>query len=268
MSKTKYLLISFFILFCSFVVYKVTYSYFSDTETVLGNSIQAGVWGTTPPEATPTETPIPTPTEEVPLPTAIPTPSNLADHIVISEVQITGGPSNTTRDFVELYNPTSFSYDLNGHRLVKRSGNSPNDNTIKSWTTSTIVPAHGFYLWASSNDGSFPASIGADTSTTDTLAADNSIALRNGPENTGILIDVLSWNDGSTLVEGDEFDPDPGANQSMERKALSTSTVASMVIGGVDEFKGNGYDTNNNASDFVLRTTSQPQNTSSTTEAP
>jgi len=39
-----------------------------------------------------------------------------------------------------------------------------------------------------------------------------------------------------------------------------------MGIGGIDEFEGNGYDSNNNSNDFVQRTTPQPQNSSSQAE--
>ena len=39
-----------------------------------------------------------------------------------------------------------------------------------------------------------------------------------------------------------------------------------MGIGGADEFEGNGYDSDNNASDFVQRTIPQPQNSSSPSE--
>lgn len=227
-------------IFFSVLLIQSTFAYFSDTEQSNNNTFTASAIF----------------------------PQPIANHIVISEVQIDGGPTNTTHDFIELYNPTNSPLDLNGHRLIKRPGNSPNDTTIKSWTSSTIIQAHGFYLWASSNDQDSPFIAIADTTTTESLGADTSIALRNGPENTGALVDVLSWNDGSTLVEGNEFDPDPGINQSMERKALSSSTASSMAISGTDEFKGNGFDSNDNATDFVLRAVSQPQNTSSATESP
>lgn len=246
MKKQYSLLTLFLIATISIFSYKATHALFSDDATSQDNTFTAA-------QVFPTQTPTPTPV-------------GIATHVVISEVQITGGPGNTTHDFIELYNPTSSAFDLNGHRLVKRAGNSPNDSSIKSWTTSALVPAHGFYLWASKSDNSFPLSINADASTSATLGSDSSIALRNGPEDTGVLVDVLSWNDGSTLAEGNEFDPDPGANQSMERKALSTSTPSTMTIGGIDEFKGNGFDLNDNATDFILRTVSQPQNTSNPTE--
>jgi hypothetical protein len=41
-----------------------------------------------------------------------------------------------------------------------------------------------------------------------------------------------------------------------------------MATGGADALKGNGYDSGNNANDFVQRTTRDPQNASSATEKP
>lgn len=193
--------------------------------------------------------------------------AGITAHVVISEVQITGGAGATNHDFVEFYNPTSLPFDLIGHRLVKRTSGSTSDVTLKSWTSSTVVPPHGFYLWANS-DADYALSIGADTSTSGILTDDDSIALRFGAEDTGVIIDALSWDASeASLKEGTEFFPDPGANQSMERKARSTSTVDSMTS-GADVSKGNGYDTNSNAIDFVLRDVSQPQNSISPTEMP
>ena len=244
--------------FMSVMVMHNAFAYFSDTETSTGNVFTAS---SVFPSPTPTPGPSPTPS-----PTPSPSPVGIANHVVISEVQINGGPGDADHDFIEFYNPTNSAFDLNGHRLVRRTGNSSNDDTIKSWTSSTLIPAHGFYLWANNSESDFPSSIGADTSTSLDLTSSHSIALRNGPEDTGTIVDALSWNDGSTFGEGDEFDPDPGADQSIERKALSTSDATSMTTGS-DVLKGNGFDTGNNATDFILRSLSQPQNTSSPTEA-
>ena len=216
-------------------------AFFSDTETSTGNVFQASAV-------------FPTPTPDIPT-------------LVISEVQITGGPGDAGHDFVEFYNPTNAPFDLDGHRLVKRSGSAAVDTTIKSWTDSTIVPAYSFYLWAST-DEAFNVTVGADAATSDNIGSNNSIALRFGVENTGTIIDALSWNDASaSLKEGTEFTPNPGANQSMERKALSTSTQATME-GGADAAKGNGFDAGNNATDFILRLVSEPQNSGSAAESP
>lgn len=237
-----------YLLGLTFFSYQVTHSYFTASATSSSNTFSAA---------------------EI-----FPTPTGIADRLVISEVQIDGGTGqDNDNDFIELYNPTSSSINLNGFRLVKRSGNSNNDNNIFTFTSSHIIPAHGFFLWGHQSGGqnpnTFATTIGADVFSSETLAASNSIAIRQGDLNTGTIIDALSWDPGaSSLKEGTQFGSNPGANQSMERKALSTSTASSMSSGGADEFKGNGYDTDNNATDFILRTVSQPQNSSSPTETP
>ena len=98
-------------------------------------------------------------------------------HLVISEVQIAGS-GGVNEDFIEIHNPTSSSIDLNGHRLVKRTASGTTDSSIKSWSTETIIPAGGYYLWANS---SWSPSVTPDTTTASTLAADNGIAIRQGP---------------------------------------------------------------------------------------
>lgn len=249
----------FLFLINGFVVARMTYGLFNSLAYNNNNVISAS---STFPTPISTNTPTPTPTSTI---TPTPTPI-IANHIVISEVQITGGAGNTDNDFIELYNSTSLPFDLDGHRLVKRTASSSTDTSLKSWTSSTIIPAHGFYLWANSSIASL---IGADASTSGTLTASNSAALRFGPENTGTIIDALSWNPASSsLKEGAEFPTNPGTNQSMERKAYSTSTPSSMSSGGLDELKGNGYDADDNSTDFILRATSQPQNSTSSTETP
>lgn len=249
MKETHILLVGMILVVLALVSYRATYALFSDSAASAGNIFAASdQFPITPPQESPT-------------------PTGIANHLVISEVQINGGPSDAEHDFVEFYNPTSSPFDLNGHRLVSRTGNSSIDNTMKSWTSQTLVPAHGFYLWASNSDAAFSTLVGADTSTSDQLTSSNSIALRNGLENTGTIVDALSWNEGSTLGEGTVFTPNPDADQGLERKALSTSDAASMSS-GADVNKGNGFDTNNNATDFILRTLSQPQNTSSVAETP
>ncbi|MBI2621658.1 MAG: signal peptidase I [Candidatus Levybacteria bacterium] len=221
-----------------------TIAFFSDSETSTGNVFQAA-------ENFPPQT----------------------DHLVISEVQIDGGiAQNKDNDFIELYNPTSSPINLEGYRLVKRTGNSPNDTNIITFTSSHIIPAHDYFLWAhvsgGQNPNNFGINIGADVTSSDTLSASNSVAIRFGDLNTGTIVDALSWDPGaSSLKEGSQFPSNPSANQSMERKAYSTSTQATME-GGADASKGNGFDSNDNSVDFILRLVSQPQNSSSTPEIP
>jgi predicted extracellular nuclease len=157
-------------------------------------------------------------------------------HLVISEVQIAGS-GRVNEDFIEIYNPTSSNVDLDGYRIVKRTASGTSDSSIKSWNSETIIPAHGHYLWANS---SWAPSVTPDTTTASTLAANNGIALRQGPMDTGTIIDSVAWGTATNaFVETSPFPTNPGANESLERV---------------------GDDTNNNSVDFVLQTNPNPQN--------
>lgn len=188
-----------------------------------------------------------------------------ATHVVISEVQIgQSGTGNAGHDFIELYNPTDLDIDLNGFKLVKRTTGSATDTAIKAWDSEAIVPAKGYYLWASS--GWTPATA-PDTTTSVTIAADNGIALRQGLENTGTIVDSVAWDEAANaFVENTAFPDDPPLDNSIERKACIGSTSESMI--GSEATSGNGHDTDNNANDFVLRSAPDPQNSQSAIETP
>lgn len=163
-------------------------------------------------------------------------------------MQITGGAGKTTNDFVEIYNPTDQDVDLQGMRLVKRTKTGTADTLIKSWTDSTTIKAHGFYLWANSDFVDIAAA--ADVITSGTIADDNGIALRSGPNDTGTIIDSVAWGAAANaFMESAVFASNPPANQSLERSP------------GAD--LGNSNDTNNNATDFFLQTAAHPRNSQS-----
>jgi len=174
------------------------------------------------------------------------------DHLVINQVQITGGSGQTGNDFIELFNPTSAAFDLKGCRLIKRSATANTDTNIKSWTESTIIPPYSFYLWASSSFSNIPLT--PDTTTSQTLSDNNAIALRLGAIDTGQIIDSLAWGEvTNNLAETAPYPTNPAANQSLIRK---TDAAASR------------QDTNNNATDFTLSDISTPHNSLSAPEQP
>lgn len=184
---------------------------------------------------------------------ALPLPAQGApEYLVINEIQTTGGPGHTTEDFIELFNPTNNPVNLKGLRLVKRTATGASDTTIKSWTTDSFVPAYGFYLWANAD---FTAlGVTPDVTTSETIADNNGIGLRQGPADTGTLIDSLGWGSATNaLVEGSAFPDNPQAAQSLERKKPATGTR---------------QDTNDNAQDFALQTTPTPLNSAAPAETP
>ena len=194
-----------------------------------------------------------------------PLSAQTADHLVISEALIDGvneSSSSNNDEFVEIYNPTPTAVDVSNWTLDYRSASNTSTYSNKyAFPSGTMIQPHGFYLI-----GGGGVSNRDNSSQSILMGLGNSgggIFLRNS---SGTVIDLLGW--GTAVAGNYEGTVCPKADQgvSLERKAKSTSTSASMGIGGGDEFAGNGYDTDNNADDFVQRTTPQPQNSASPVE--
>jgi hypothetical protein len=153
-----------------------------------------------------------------------------ADHIVIAQIQIAG--SSSANDFVKLYNPTAAALDMSGWKLRKKSS-SGTDASVKVFGPGSMIGPGAYFTWANSSNG-FALSIGADVSSTETLAADNSVALMDA---SGTIIDEVAWGTGaSQYVEGNAFPTDPAADQILER-AFDDGVVS---------------DSDDNAADFTL----------------
>jgi hypothetical protein len=184
---------------------------------------------------------------------------SVSPHVVISEIQIRSSAS-ADDEFVELYNPTGTAIDLTGWKLTKRTQSGTQSNLVAS--ISGMIPAKGYFLITSQEAAASPS---ADQvySTTQRIAADNTVTLL---DNTSTIIDLVGL--GAATVHETAGIANPVNNGSVERKAQSSSTEISMGPGGVDEFSGNGWDTDNNSLDFVQRAVSQPQNSTSSTEPP
>jgi predicted extracellular nuclease len=191
-----------------------------------------------------------------------------ATHVVISEFA-TRGPTAATDEFVELYNPTDSPIDISGWKLQYSSatnGSTWSDRAILP--ANTLIPAHGFFLIVNQSYIGGPA---ADYSSglwnSGTGMADN------GHERiidaSAVEVDKVGW--GSAVnPEGGSPAPNHGTSangNSVERKAAAGSTAASLAAGGLEEFAGNGQDTNVNGSDFVTQTNGRrPQNSSNSPE--
>jgi len=176
-----------------------------------------------------------------------------AGHVVISEIQIEGDATITDNDeFVELYNPKNTPEIMTGWRLGRKNSSGTEANLVND--LNGTIPAHGFFLIG--YDGGYNGSVSLDA-----IYTGKSYALKNN-------YTVLLYNDSGTLVdsvgfgtakdfENSPFPTNPPANGSIERKP-----------GGLEEFAGNGEDTDNNANDFITRAISDPQNAGSPPEPP
>jgi len=186
------------------------------------------------------------------------------DHLVVSEILIDGineSSASTNDEFVEFYNPTSDPIELSNWSIDYRSASGTTFNTKYTFPSGTIIQSHKYYLF-----GGGGVTSRDNSSESQLLGLGNTgggVFLRNS---TGNIIDLIGWGTAASGNYEGTVAVKPAQGISLERKAKSGSNASSMGIGGADEFEGNGFDTDNNANDFVQRTIPQSQNSSSPAE--
>ncbi len=173
-----------------------------------------------------------------------------ATHVVISELS-TGTATSANQEFIELYNPTNHDISLAGWTAEYKSSTSI--DAPSSWTKHATltgsIKSYGFYLIAPM--AYFP---NADADWSATLAASAGHArLRDG---AGAVVDRIGYGATANAPEASSASA-PSAGQSIER-----------IPGRLDPLAGNATDTDNNAADFILRASPEPQDTSSAIEHP
>ena len=199
----------------------------------------------------------------------VPAPQNpIADHVVISEVAITGS-GGANDEWIELYNPTDNDIDLSGWSIQYR-GSGAESFSKKNFAAANIILASGFFLIANNN---YTGGIVVDLSHNsfslsstggNIFLVNNQITLTSATSTS--IIDKLSYGSGTYLFpEGQTFSQTPSSSESIERKAAADSTAENLATGN-DKWQGNKYDSNNNSQDFVLQASPTPQNSQSLTE--
>ncbi len=193
-----------------------------------------------------------------------------ADHLVISEVAAGIGSANN--EFVEIYNPTADEINIkeSGIKLnIANSSGKITSKNITAWNNTTIKP-HGFFLFGAGNVNiSFDA-----TYSSGSITGIGGIVIT---DKDNIVIDKVAWGEkpphvklppvSASEFQGFEIDQPGGmdTDKSIERKAGKNSTLESMVS-GEDVALGNGWDSDNNNEDFILRSVVYPQNSLSLRE--
>ena len=197
-----------------------------------------------------------------------------ANHVVISEIYGGGGNSGASykNDFIELYNPTNATVDLTGWSVQYASATGT--GTWQATVLSGSIAPKGFYLiqQAAGSGGTvdlpIPDKIGTLnlSGTTGKVLLSNTSSLQSGANPTGTaIIDRVGFGTANGY-EGSAPAIAATNTTSIERKASATSTPLTMGIGGSEEFKGNGFDSDDNATDFISRLPN-PQNSSVTEPA-
>ncbi|MFZ1978912.1 MAG: lamin tail domain-containing protein [Bacteroidota bacterium] len=197
------------------------------------------------------------------------------DHVVISEIYGGGGNAKAPykNDFIELHNPTSSAVNLDGWSVQYASAAS------SKWNVTILdgsIAAHGFYLIQEASGGhdttSLPVpdridSINLSVTSGKIVLCTATIALADSNPEGAIIIDKVGYGTANGF-EGIAAAPSPssGNTKSIERKAQANSTAATLAAGGADASSGNGYDTDNNSSDFVVQSKINPQNSASALE--
>jgi hypothetical protein len=191
----------------------------------------------------------------------------VAGHVVISEVYGGGGNSGSTwkNDFIELYNPTDTAVSLSGWTVQYASASG--SFTLKT-NLSGSIGSHKYYLIqeAAGTGGTqnlpTPDATGSISmsATSAKVALTNSTVTVTGPTGANV-VDFVGYGTSASQYEGSGRAPAPSNTTSIERKANDGTDPTT-----VGEGKGNGWDDNNNATDFVVRSSVAPQNSASPAE--
>ncbi len=203
--------------------------------------------------------------------------------VLLSELSA-AGEGGAADEFVELYNPSAQPVSLAGWGLQYAAATSTTWESRGVFPAGASVPARGYFLIGSGGTGGYAGSPAADFLALSGTGTPRALGLASpGGKVRLVLPGATTALPGSDLrvvdtvgygtATGGEGAPAPvgawGASApyvsaSIERKASATSTSATM--GGSEASAGNGWDTNDNASDFVTRAARQPQATSSPPE--
>ena len=166
------------------------------------------------------------------------------DHLVISEI-VTGGTS-ASDELIELYNPTAGPLPLEGLELVYASASGLTVSRRAAWELGAPDVPPGGHLLVAHELGVY-APIADATYASGMAATGGSVALRIVGASSAI--DAAGWGSAaSTWLEGTAA-PAPPAGSSLER-----------LPGGA---LGSTRDTDDNASDFVIRSVPGPENSAS-----
>ena len=170
-----------------------------------------------------------------------------AGQVLISEFR-TRGPGGASDEFIEIYNPTTSTIVIGGLK-IRSSSNTGATLTTRATINAGMTLGPGCHYLFAPTTFSGSGLVSPDQTSSSGIADDGGIAITRSDLVT--IIDAVGMSGGSAYREGTTLTPLTGtSNQSYERKP--------------GDALGNGVDTNSNANDFFLNSsTSNPQNLSS-----
>jgi len=187
--------------------------------------------------------------------------AQIAEHPVIGEIRYYE-TSGVNEEFVEIYNPTGFAVDMAGWKLQYASSSLSNWLDKVVFETGRQLAPHGFLLYggtACETEPDYPSAVNPGLGN-----SGGHVRLIDG---AGAEVDRVGWL-AAVGPEGSALPTATDRGGSYERKASASSTPGSLQPGGAEALEGNGWDANDNASDFVIQPAgmSGPQNSSAAPE--
>lgn len=152
--------------------------------------------------------------------------------------------TNSSFQFVELYNAHSAPVDVGGWTVVYRSRSGSTDTVLATIPAGTMLPAGGFYLLGRAGNGTLTGYVGppnADLTFSSSLSTSGGgVGIR---DSLGILVDSVGYGSATNaFVEGSAAPLPP-----------STASPGSSIVRLPD-----GHDTDNNGADFTVTSTPTP----------
>jgi hypothetical protein len=160
------------------------------------------------------------------------------DHIIITEIQV-ASENGTTDEYVEIFNPTNNSVNLENWKIYKLTKtNTTTQHILLQFPTQTNIKPQTYLLLAHQNYSSTSTVADFIFADGETISNDNTIVLENSNDE---IIDMVGY--GNASVFETVVAPAPTANKNILRI-----------------FTQNDYqDTNNNSTDFI-KNNPEPQN--------
>ncbi|MFL0246855.1 DNA/RNA non-specific endonuclease [Candidatus Clostridium stratigraminis] len=182
-------------------------------------------------------------------------------HVVISEIYGGGGNSGASykNDFIELYNPTSSSINLSGWSIQYASSTGSFNNITN---LSGSIGSHKYYLIQEASGGG-----GTVNLPTADVTGNINLSASSGKVALAKVTAAVSGPTDSNVVDFVGFGA-ANASETSPIGTLSNTTSAERKDnnGGTAAGQGNGWDTNNNASDLYITSSINPQNSSNQAE--
>jgi hypothetical protein len=162
-------------------------------------------------------------------------------HLIINEIQTSGGTGKTTEEFIELYNPTDIEINLLNYKLTKKTSTGTESNLIVSSKFSGIIPAHKYFLIAHPD---YSDTVFADliySGSSYSISNNNTVLIYNASE---VLVDKVGFG-----ITSKDFESTPAINPE-DGKSIA---------------RKNFQDTGDNSMDFSSQDKSSPINSSGKT---